>query len=328
MQGNRHYPIVAHNFDSFLSQYSMKAKTIFAVMLFFLCDVVEAQDTLVFKPTKRRPFTDTLMVKILKYIELDELIYIPYDKFVLNKKDTANIAAGRPIRKKGEKGVPLRHLAEVRFEESKRHMVFIDNGAVIRREKQLEYFKARKIATGGMALLAADGFRPKRGIDFSETVPAVPILYSFASYEYLFHKGRMGAKFTPIAVGLNINFIGTAISYRFYPTKQMPVSLFFGFDLMFANSTRSRDILSPESGERPFYKTAAVSLRQNRNELFITPGIIGLSINKNRNFYLSTDMSVGGRIMMSGKSVIYNNERYEYRIPAYFQLRLLVGKKY
>lgn len=140
-------------------------RTMLLPALLFLTEVA-AQDTLIFKPTRRDPAPDTAIVKVLLVEEHKFVEFVPYAGFFLTGKDSVRIAHRKPVDKRGAKKADLRLIGEIRYDEQLKHIIFFDKRVTIKRQNRVEYFKNKNIVSGGVAVLGIDSRRPKRGCCF------------------------------------------------------------------------------------------------------------------------------------------------------------------
>ena len=297
--------------------------------LLFLTELA-AQDTLIFKPTKKNPLRDTAIVKIILIEEFKFVEYVPYDGFFLNRKDSVRIAHGKPIDKRGARKADYRLVEEIRYDEQLKHIIFFDKNITVKRQNRVEYFKNKNILSGSIAVLGIGSRRPKRGVVFKGVVNEMPAFVLQPSFERLFWKGIAGVKVSPVIVGVNRNYIGTGIGLRAYPLRQLPVSFFIGADFSFVSSTRYRDIEPDKMVDAdPYNKDYPIwySVKERRNELVI-PFVAGFSVVRGKHFYASLDGSLGVSRMLSNPKLQFNGDPYKYVSPVLSQLRLTIGRKY
>lgn len=304
-------------------------RTILLPALLFITEVA-AQDTLIFKPTRRDPAPDTAIVKILLVEEHKFVEFVPYAGFFLTGKDSVRIAHRKPVDKRGAKKADLRLIEEIRYDEQLKHIIFFDKQVTIKRQNRVAYFKNKNILSGGVAVLGIGSRRPKRGVIFEGEVNEMPLFILQPSFERLLWKGIAGVKVSPVIVGLNRHYIGTGIGLRAYPLRQLPVSFFIGVDFSFVSNSRYRDI-EPDKivSAEPYNKKYPVwyTVKERRNELMI-PFLAGFSIARGKHFYASLDGSVGVSKMLSMQKLQFNGEPYRYATPVLSQLRLTIGRKY
>lgn len=297
--------------------------------LLFLTDL-SAQDTLIFKPTRKNPVPDTAIVKIILIEELKLVEYVPYDGFFVNRGDSVRIAHHRPIDKRGARKADLKLIREIRYDEQLKHIIFYDKKISVKRQNRITYFENKNILSGGIAMLGIDGRPPKRGIVFNGLVNEMPLFILQTSFERLFWKGIAGVKVSPVIVGLNRNYLGTGMGLRAYPLGQLPVSFFIGFDLSFIRSVRYRNIepdeivsTDPNNKEYPVW----YSVNERKNE-WVMPFVAGFSVVRGKHFYASLDGSLGTHKILSTRKLHFNGEPYKYVTPVSGQLRLTIGRKY
>ncbi|MGN7784517.1 hypothetical protein ACTJIJ_08320 [Niabella sp. 22666] len=309
---------------------NISATRILLVLMPLFFTELAAQDTLIFKPTKRKPVPDTAIVKVLLVEEMEQVVYIPYEKFSLTGKDSVRVIKNQPVHKKGSFTKNISQLLEIRYDETQKHIIFFNRQIPLRREKQAAYFERRNILTGSLLTLIPPDIRGgywNRIDTMSDLKNTSPLLIAQSAIERLFCKGIFGIKLMPFALGINERFIGTGFGFRAYPVRQLPTSFFVGFDLLFANSTQYRDIISSKVTQ-PGNTRVWYSLKQNRNELYVLPFMIGFAFSKKQGFYASIDGAIGMQVLLSDRNTLYNNESYKYRTPAYGQVRLAMGRKF
>lgn len=297
--------------------------------LLFLTEL-SAQDTLIFKPVRKRAVPDTAIVKVLLVEEMEQVVYVPYEKFILTDKDSIRILKHQAIRQSKSLTKKLGQIQEIRYNEAQKHLVFFNRNKPVRREKQAVYFKKRTILTGSAVALIPPDIRGgywNRIDSTSDLKITSPVFIAQPAVERLFCRGALGVKIMPLTVGINKRFIGTGFGFRAYPVKQLPTSFFVGFDLLFANSTQYRDIVSHKFTQ-PGNTRIWYSLKQNRNELYVLPFMFGFAFTQKQGFYASIDGAMGMQVLLSKRNIMHNNEYYKYRTPAYGQVRLTMGRKF
>lgn len=297
--------------------------------LLFLTEL-SAQDTLIFKPVRKSTVPDTAIVKVLVVEEMEQVVYVPYEKFILTGRDSIRILKHQAIRKSRSLNKKISQIQEIRYDEDQKHLVFFNRSIPIRREKQAAYFRKRTILTGSVAALIPPNIRGgywNRIDTTSDLKSTSPIFIVQPAVERLFCKGALGIKVMPLTIGLNKRFIGAGLGFRGYPVRQLPTSFFVGFDLLFANSTQYRDIVSNKFTQ-PGNTRIWYSLKQNRNELYVLPLMFGFAFAKKEGIYASIDGALGMQVLLSKRNILYNNEPSQYRTPAYGQVRLTMGRKF
>lgn len=293
------------------------------------------QDTLILKSRKRNMPLDTAIVKVLYVEELEQIEYIPYEKFSFTIADSIAVSKKRRINKRGQITKAWQDILAIKYDEKQKDIIFFNRDIPIRKEKNIEYFKKRNIISGGLVLLAFGNYRPgkflSRYVDYekSEFPNGDNILAIQPSFEHIFCRGALGIKLTPVLIGVTHQFVGTGLGVRGYPIMQLPTSYFFGFDLTFANSTRYRNIApnvpAPKTDAQNEEKQIWHSIKRNRNELLVAPLVFGFAFTLDKNYYVSVEGAGGAQIMLSERNFLYEGNPYKYGAPVFGQARLAIG---
>lgn len=312
------------------------------LLLLFLSNGLPSfgQDTLILKSRKRNMPPDTAIVKVLYVEELEQIEYIPYEKFSFTIADSIAVSKKRRINKKGQITKAWQDILAIKYDEKQKDIILFNRDIPIRKEKNIQYFKNKNVVTGALAIIVPGSYNPKRRfekhVDFENSqlrfYAEDPIFVIQPSFERLFCNGSIGLKLSPIAVGLNKSFIGTHIGLRTYPIMQLPTSIFLGFDLTFANSTRYRniapDVPTPKIDAQNGEKQIWYSIKRNRNELLVAPLVFGFAFTLDKNYYLSVEGAGGAQVMLSERKFLYEGKPYKYGAPVFGQARLAIGRKY
>ncbi|GEM_PF-3385719 len=295
-----------------------------------------AQDTLILKPTKKKPQGDTLIVKLAMVYYAKEISYFPYDNFELTKRDKKLLRIGKMITRKGQKEIDAFLVEKILYDENLKHTVHFVTKNADKIERYKELGNIKNIVSMGFTY-TSPGTSSVFDIDVdieifgsSDTEPEYiqqDIFFLQPTYERLLYKGRLGLRVSPLMVGLNRKAIGSGIGGRLYFRKQRPLNFAVGMDFSFVNSTLFREAVS--KSENTNYYNNTMFKRENRNELYLIPVIVQGSYTLKNNYYFSLDISYGARHLLSNKHFTYEDKTYKYtNFPLYGQLRLNIGKKF
>lgn len=320
----------------------MLANSLFPVRLYLpvLCLLLTplalpAQDTLILKPTPKKPQGDTLIVKLARVYFAKEISYVPYENFHLTEKDKKILADGKMIKRPDQAEIDALSVEKILYDENQKNTIqFIyKNYHKINRYQELR--KLKNIVSLGFTYSSMETSGIEVDISWgtsqAEQIPAQYIVFLQPTYERLVLNGRFGLRVSPVMIGVNRQAIGSGIGGRVYFTRQKPYNFALGADIAFVNSSLYRQ-LSISSTHRdsisnfPGYNQVK---KENKNELYITPIVVQFSYTLKSNYYFSADLSLGGRKILSNKTFIYDGIPYKYdRFPSYAQLRLNIGKKF
>ncbi len=316
----------------------MKVKTsiqariyLFLFALVGICNTSYTQDTLILKPTRKKPLGDTLIVKLAMVYFAKEISYFPYDNFELTKRDTKILQDGKMIKRKGQTEIDAFLVEKILYDEEQKHTIkFIDkNFHKIKRFQELRSIK--NVLSLGITYTSLPTYALEvnvLGSNETEYYHSQHAVFLQPTYERFILKGMMGLRLSPM-IALNKQAHGIGVGSRIYVNKQKPFNFGLGADLGFVNSTIYR-MFSPEKPNEPnylfsdkFYK------KENKNELYITPIVVQCSYTLNNNYHFSFDLSLGVRTLLSNKTFIHDDEPHKYKnSPAFGQLRLNIGKKF
>lgn len=291
-----------------------------------------AQDTLILKPTKKKPQGDTLIVKLAMVYYAKELSYFSYNNFELTKRDQKLLRMRKMIKRKGQKRIDAFSVEKILYDENqKNNILFVErNRHKVNRYQELQ--KIKNIVSIGVTYTSFSTI--EKGIDFnffgSSETKLIPVPYVFflqPTYERLVYKGILGLRVSPI-IGMNKPAIGVGMGNRIYLRKQKPFCFALGTDISFINSTVNRQLsrLSEHVwGENSYEKWK----KENKNELLFSPIVLQFSYTLKNNYHLSLDLSYGIRHIFSNKPFTIDDKRYKYRGTPYTdQIRLNIGKKF
>lgn len=322
--------------------YNMLANSLSPVRLYLLILSILltplallAQDTLILKPTRKKPQGDTLIVKLASVYFAKEISYVPYENFHLTEKDKKILEDGKMIKRPGQAEIDVLSVEKILYDENQKHTIqFIyKNYHKINRYRELS--KLKNIVSLGLTYSSMETSGIEIDINWgssqAEQIPAQYIVFLQPTYERLVLKGRLGLRVAPVMVGVNRKAIGSGIGGRFYFTRQKPFNFALGADIAFVNSTlyRQFSIASTHRDSINNYPGYNQVKKENKNELYITPIVVQFSYTLKSNYYFSADLSLGGRQILSNKTFTYDGRPYQYdRFPSYGQLRLNIGKKF
>ncbi|MFD2919612.1 hypothetical protein ACFS6H_07845 [Terrimonas rubra] len=278
-----------------------------------------AQDTLILKPTPKKPQGDTLIVKLARVYFAKEISYVPYENFHLTEKDKKILADGKMIKRPDQAELDALSVEKILYDEHQKHTIqFIyKNYNKIKRLQELRTVK--NIVSVGLSYTSLSTFDLTIDVLGSTKTPSQYVIFLQPTYERLVYRGMLGLRIAP-TISLNRPAFGAIIGHRIYFFKQRPFSFALGTDIAFVNSTLYRQF-SVSSNKQ--------MRKENKNELYISPLAVQFSYTFKNNYYIGLDFSFGGRYIFQNKPFIFDGEPYKYDdLPFMSQLRLNIGKKF
>ncbi len=205
-----------------------------------------AQDTLILKPTPKKPQGDTLIVKLARVYFAKEISYVPYENFHLTEKDKKILADGKMIKRPDQAELDALSVEKILYDEHQKHTIqFIyKNYHKINRYRELR--KLKNIVSIGLTYSSMETSGIEVDINWgtsqAEYTRAQYIVFLQPTYERLVYKGMFGLRISPVMVGVNRQAIGSGIGGRVYFTRQKPFNFSLGADIAFVNSSLYRKI--------------------------------------------------------------------------------------